>query len=113
MAVRSHADVMPVETAFSVLAVSTLGLWVLSIAVEDRRIDRQRRALRRAAVHDLTTGRALPRQCRRCPRRAAARPALTGTGTLSRPARARSRRGPGHDDPYVGAADDTTPVSTA
>ena len=58
MAVRSHADVMPVETAFSVLAVSTLGLWVLSIAVEDRRIDRQRRALRRAAVHDLTTGRA-------------------------------------------------------
>jgi hypothetical protein len=57
MTVRSHAVVMPLEAALSVLAVSTLGLWVLSVAVEDRRIDRRRRAVHAHVVHDLSTGR--------------------------------------------------------
>ena len=57
MTVRSHGVAMPLEAALFVLAVSTLGLWVLSSAVEDRRIDRRRRALHASVVHYLDTGR--------------------------------------------------------
>ena len=91
--VRSHAAVMPLETALSVLAVSTLGLWVLSIAVEDRRIDRRRRAVHAPRARSHHGPRAPCRQRGRRPRRAAARPALTGTAATSRPGSSPCGRG--------------------
>jgi hypothetical protein len=35
---------MPLEAALFVLAVSVLGMWVLSIAIDDRRFERRRGA---------------------------------------------------------------------
>jgi hypothetical protein len=48
---------MLVETAFVLIALSVLALWVASIAIDDRHRYSDRRRESGPAIYDLTTGR--------------------------------------------------------